>query len=631
MVRKSAVVSVILLFVMVASVGYAQERRRDRFDLDKIFAQENVKPIGQYYEATVPDTLDLSERANLAVNALSSFLNKDRNYGPYGHAFFKVSLPYMTEKMYAPNMDAGVANWGKCSEARILMRTICGSTVNLDIEQKTLEGMIEHIYHEGCENQNARVIMALIRLYQLNPNPELKALIQSRVDRLHASAEYRGDYALYFEEGPETDSTEFGRFNYVNTMHDHGGPIQALCQWYKVNGDPNDLELAGKLVNYLAQPEFWEPEVEPAFFVGSEHAHYKGHHHSYLSALIGMLEYAQSANNARITEFVREGYEYGRNIGIARLGAFGEVCACGEMTVLAAMFAERGMTDYWEHVDQYMRNQLSEVQMIDRELMDKLIAQMPSVETVGRPDDRDVIDTRVDCVPGQDTTDRVVERNIGALVVDGGHPVKVPRKDFTWTICCTSNGFKGYYYAWNGIVQDQGDGNIQVNLLMNRASPWLDVDSYLPYEGKVVVKNKQAKNISIRLPKWVDKKAVVGQVNGKTISPFWNGQYRVFAGVGEKDVITLQFPVVESVETYTLKWKWDDRWFESNWASEGWEPGNTRYTLHLKGNTVVDISPRYKERLGYPMYLRDHLKDSNKAPMVKVKRFVHNPFAPNAD
>ena len=31
-----------------------------------------------------------------------------------------------------------------------------------------------------------------------------------------------------------------------------------------------------------------------------------------------------------------------------------------------------------------------------------------------------------------------------------------------------------------------------MNLLLNRASPWIDVDSYLPYEGRVQLKNKTA-------------------------------------------------------------------------------------------------------------------------------------------
>ena len=44
-----------------------------------------------------------------------------------------------------------------------------------------------------------------------------------------------------------------------------------------------------------------------------------------------------------------------------------------------------------------------------------------------------------------------------------------------------------------------------MNLLLNRASPWLDVDSYLPYEGKMVIRNKTCERVSIRIPSWVDR------------------------------------------------------------------------------------------------------------------------------
>ncbi|MFO1094303.1 MAG: hypothetical protein U0992_13505 [Planctomycetaceae bacterium] len=57
--------------------------------------------------------------------------------------------------------------------------------------------------------------------------------------------------------------------------------------------------------------------------------------------------------------------------------------------------------------------------------------------------------------------------------------------------CCTANGAQGYYYAWHGITRfDQGVAT--VNLFLNRASPWMDIDSHLPYAGKVVLHNKTA-------------------------------------------------------------------------------------------------------------------------------------------
>src|SRR5205814_2933934 len=47
--------------------------------------------------------------------------------------------------------------------------------------------------------------------------------------------------------------------------------------------------------------------------------------------------------------------------------------------------------------------------------------------------------------------------------------------------CCSANGSIGLYYAWHGITRFD-DGVATVNLFLNRASSWMDIDSYLPYE-----------------------------------------------------------------------------------------------------------------------------------------------------
>ena len=38
------------------------------------------------------------------------------------------------------------------------------------------------------------------------------------------------------------------------------------------------------------------------------------------------------------------------------------------------------------------------------------------------------------------------------------------------------------------------DGELSVNLLISRPSPWADVESHIPYTGRVDVKIKQALN-----------------------------------------------------------------------------------------------------------------------------------------
>lgn len=55
---------------------------------------EKLRPHGQYYQATVPDTLDLAERARLSVHALTCFLNPQAEYAPYGHTYLPLkSIP----------------------------------------------------------------------------------------------------------------------------------------------------------------------------------------------------------------------------------------------------------------------------------------------------------------------------------------------------------------------------------------------------------------------------------------------------------------------------------------------------------------------------------------------------------
>ena len=188
-------------------------------------------------------------------------------------------------------------------------------------------------------------------------------------------------------------------------------------------------------------------------------------------------------------------------------------------------------------------------------------------------------------------------------------------------ICCSGNATMGLYAAWDGIVECQ-DGAAKVNLLLNRASEWLDVDSYLPYEGKVTIKNKTAKSIAVRMPLWVNLKAVRCELNGENVEPIFLGRYITLTSTNPNDEVQITFPMVERQESYTLKWKKENFWQESTNPGHHWvpDPSPTRFTFTLRGNTVVDVTPREATE-EYKLYERDHMKGST-APMRKVTRFV---------
>ena len=117
--------------------------------------------------------------------------------------------------------------------------------------------------------------------------------------------------------------------------------------------------------------------------------------------------------------------------------------------------------------------------------------------------------------------------------------------------CCTGNGPQGLYYAWEGIVRHEGSA-ADINLWLNRRSPWLDVWSWLPHEGKLVVQNKGTTRITVRLPGWTSRQAVTCMVNGQPVQPEWIGSRAVFAGLRGNEEISLTAPMTTEKTKYSI-------------------------------------------------------------------------------
>ena len=579
--------------------------------------EEMLMPKGEYYEATVPDTLDLAERARLAVGGLTRFLNPRRDYAPFGHGFYNVTKPFF--------MRRGWGCWGKITESMIMTRLMSGSRENLDIERKSFEGLLKN-----REGGWIRGMMSFMSLYEQTPDPVLRQLIAEMAEKKYIEkAVYDGDTVNFRDKPAENQDTKFGVRGYGWESFINGSILRGMSHWADQSGDEASLELAHKLKNFVMKPRFWQPEAAPKAVAGSDHGQFMGHHHSFLAALMGLLRYAEATDDARIMQFVRDGYEYFRNFGIARIGLFAEMCSTGDMIFLAIKLSELGVGDYWDDVDSYVRNHLVEQQVTDADKLRRAAEAKPILAMWDPKNPVDMIQQPVEEMgdtyqldPIDDSTDNVFERSVGIYLSGAAHPTHIPKHHMLFTICCSGNAMAAVYWTWESAIRCQVDV-AQVNLLLNRASPWLDMDSYLPYEGKVVIRNKTARKLSVRMPGWVDMDAVQTNVNGKVTNPFRVARYLVLDVLSPKDVITITFPMVESTETYTLKWKEEDFWMEGTNPGSAWithdEPD--RFTFHFKGNTVVEITPRY-EGNDYKHYENRAQYRQTKAPMKKVTRFV---------
>ena len=608
---------------------------------------------GRRYEALVPDTLDLAKRAELAISGIGGTIDPGPNRDMFFLVRYTCKTPYMAHHAADSTCDTFFG------ESFPMLRTMCGSDHYADVETAQRAALVSRIrgdlywnffdptrpwqtsYRPNFDGEaknedlanvaaNARMLRALLAWREVSGNPDWDQTIRQLVRGLKRIAIRRGDYS-YYPDGGFGEPFNYPRSGWVKTDEPtseteggegsvvayHGHQIQALTRWYAVSGDAEALDLAARVARFCMLPKFWGGLPNPEGEIGalawirkplpgaagvahSEMGHWYSHFHARAVALRGLLEYGMTAGNQRVLEFVRRAYEYSWTLGIPRMGWVNchpatanlcEGCALGDMVAMGIRLSDAGMGDYWDDVDAVARNHLVEQQFTDAERLEKVSAAAQECDRKKEAPHEGQVDTR-----------DVIKRSLGNFA-GASAPDSIPNP---WVMqCCTGNGTQGLYYAWEGIVRQSGD-SAQVNLLLNRPAEGLDVDSYLPYEGKVVIHNKKMERVSIRIPSWVLRKEIRSRISGKEGRGVWVGNYLMFDGLRPGDQVELNFPVPQTTARYT--------------ANSRTEKEQT-YTCTFRGSTLVDISPRDDSPTSYPLYLRDHLK-RDKAPLKKMARFV---------
>jgi hypothetical protein len=375
------------------------------------------------------------------------------------------------------------------------------------------------------------------------------------------------------------------------------------------------------------KPKFWGGFHDAPLAAGTDRGHVNCHFHARALALRGLLEYAIVAGDSDIGSFVQSSFEYIRSFGLPELGfipcftgfqstaggvlgmgRYMEGCFIGDQIAMAIKLSEAGFGDFWEHADQTIRNHLMEAQWTDKEMLRRIVSHSPhrpagSNYDLNHVGEEDHAHRPTGQHPGMEYAgDDVIDRAMGIYFLFNG-PVSV---DCARGIqCCTANATRGLYYAWESTTRCEGD-NATVNLLLNRAAPWLDVESYLPYEGKALIRNKKARRISVRIPAWVSPSKLRCRVNEQDCQPARIGRYVVFDSLKPADVIELTFPVPDRTITRVV---------DSGTETE------RPITIRLRGNTAIEVSPTNEAPTAYQFYRREHMK-ADKAPLRKATRRV---------
>ena len=611
----------------------------------------------------IPDTLDLADHGRLAINGMLGSINPDLNFESVFLHILDVHPPYM---LHWSTMISGVMP--KYIEALPMLRLMSGSDQDRDLQQGFMKAMLNNAKDDGLVYDlaidsrpwnvgvyygrrdwnedyantigNSRMVAGFTFWHQVTGDESWKQQAKKTAERLLELIIQEGDYAWYPNPGCGNDFS-YPRISGWTTTEppasiDEGyepqavlgsisAPLRGFTRYYQLSGDERFLEISGKIVNFASQTKFWGGVHDMMPPAGAERGHFRGHFHAALSsALRGFLDYAMLADDMAIKMKVRDGYEWARQRGIHRLGIFthtyegSEGCTMADMVGLAVGLIDAGLGDYWDDVEMYARNGLISAQATDVEELKRVSQEgkhrPPEAEWGGEFDSR-FSGNNKGVLPGQEIHERVLERAIGTFSHLAGARYMIPQM----MSCCTANGSMGLYYAWEGILRSDGH-SAAVNMWLNRRSPWVDVWSWLPYEGKLVLQNKGMRRISIRKPAWARPSKIRCQLNGGDVEPAWSSNRMVFGGLRGDEVITLQTPVTQDSTTYTMV------------NLHAPHTSKEQYLCEFKGHTALSVKrtqsgrepgePYYGDRNWYRLFRREQMRAAQ-APMKISQAYVH--------
>ena len=521
---------------------------------------------------SIPDNLDLAHRAQLGLNGLIGTCDPDIYYEPYAFTYYAARPAYF---LHGSAMMSGVKP--KFFEAYALLKCITGSP-DTEHEKGFVKSILDDIeedgfiydrkdqkrpWHGGEDSAdiagNGRLANALCYMYQLTGEEIYKTALKRCAEKLHETAIIKDDYAYYpdsrrlktgWSHTWEPQAPQEGAVTLYKSL-----PVRGLMKWYLISGDERMLDLSKRLINFVIKPRFYGGIVDVDRSYGAQRAHFFGYIHGNLAEFRGILDYACIANDMKALEFVRDGYEWLRQYICPQLGQDSsmESCCTGDLPAMAIQLTDAGMGDYWDDAEHFIRNATAQVQVTDLEGIRKIgesYAERPQNARFGAPADyrftRNAALT--DPYPNLECVDNVLERSIGGIAnntVDGRY--QSPNQ----SACCTANALQGFYYAWEAAIR-HNDGTSTVNLLFTRFSEWMDVISFLPYEGKIIIRNKTSRNINVRIPQGVMHGDVRLSINGNDILPVLCGRYVNITGLSGGEEIIITFPQNKRTLNLTL-------------------------------------------------------------------------------
>lgn len=520
----------------------------------------------------VPDTLLLEDRARIALNTLTRYVDENDDY-----------RPYMTADLVSEPASLAHSGWdygssvGRLVSSITLAREMTGDTRGEDVERRLRERLLDMFAEDGLNyrsdtehgepranmHDQRSVLLGLVTWYMATEDPEVEAAADGLCAALRRIAVKSGHPHLakqdfwyfpaveYTPDGwPSRDAIYLGMA--VDPAHTSARMINPLAKYYELTGNEDAFELAKHFSRHTVEYSGAFND-DGSFNDGTEFR--TGHFHSRMVSVTAIARFAMQTGNAAYLNWARTVYDWALSQG-TRFGWFPsalredyvhkhETCALVDMVELGIMLANGGYPEYWETVERFVRNHLTETQLLGTDWVDD---EGSEADEDAR---RDVGDRSQGAFPGWAAPND--------FVCDVGSDPDV-------MTCCIASGTRGLFLAWRNVVTEERDV-VSVNFLLNRGTSRADVFSYLPHEGRVeVVANRDARRLRVRVPSWVDPTTLdVTRSGGPDADVRWDGPFVGLEDVSEGERVVLSFPMAERETTeraadreYRVEWRGDD-------------------------------------------------------------------------
>ncbi len=561
---------------------------------DVRIAVESPKVIAPLPEIFLERDTDLKRMADWAMNYLIRTPNKDFDYEPVFqcHPLRCPPAPQGRDVVVPCDTDARM-NW-----EWYYMRDVSGLAEGADIEKGFHKRMLAYVQKDGtvlappgCYNEGdinkvykkedyvyhiwgaTKILQALVEDFRRTGNLEAKATARKIMLRLKKAAVYPTPDKCYLPAGMgplRQDGTAI-----ANGWNKQPAPLVGpLVSYYQVTGDKEALDFA------RAYAEGIMAGSQPGGLrIGANGNFGGGHGHATLHALWGIGQLGLVTGEARYLDFAKRSWDWMLTQGTGT-GWFpaapvwadncNETCCISDMISLAAVIANSGHAEYFDYVERYLRNYISNLQFIIT----------PEFEAYYRKINASLGEEKIN--NGLKELRKFQGGIIGGSGLNDFENQSMGRvSGFEMFGCCAPEGMRAIYTTWANVIEHLpksalGPSGVYVNINLSRESKWGRVVSFYPEAGRLTVKAGVRDRFFLRPPHWAPRDQVRAFVGTRNIPVKWSGDYVSFNKVKPGDELTITYPLVSFSHEVKGIWK--------NYP-------NLKMTFQWLGNRVVGCDP----------------------------------------